>query len=67
VLFLGFTNILAWGPCGHAWDTDRLVHDDLEVVSATGHVLTIRGSSRPGTTRQLTVDLRTGSRGEGRA
>jgi hypothetical protein len=64
VLFAGFTGIVAWGPFGHAWDTGELVHDDLEVVSVTCHVLTITGSSPPGTTRQLTVDLRTGTRCE---
>jgi hypothetical protein len=64
VLFLGFTRIVAWGASGHAWDTGQLVHDDLEVVSVSGHVLTVRGSSPPGTTRQLTVDLRTGTRRE---
>jgi hypothetical protein len=62
VLFLGFTQIVAWGASGHTWDTGPLVHDDLRIVSVTGHVLTITGSSPAGTTRQLTVDLRTGTR-----
>ena len=61
VLFVGFTHIAAWGPRGPAWDTGQLVHDDLEVVNVTGQVLTVRGSSPPGTTRQRTVDLRTGA------
>ena len=54
-------HIAAWGPCGHAWDTDQLVYDDLEVVSVTEHALTATGSWPPGTTRRLNMDLRTGN------
>lgn len=61
VLFVGFTGITAWGPRGQAWDTGALVHDDLEVLNVAGHVLTVTGSSPPGTTLEFSVDLRTGT------
>lgn len=64
VLFVGFTDLTAWGPNGRAWDTQdggQLVSDDLEVMSVAGHVLHVQGSSPPGTTRRFSVDLRTGA------
>lgn len=49
VLFVGFTSIMAWGPLGQVWNTGGLVYDDLKPLNVTGHVLTVTGSSPPGT------------------
>lgn len=52
VLFVYFTDIVAWGPTGHAWKTDRpgqLVYDDLKVEEivrrhAPGHRVIASGN-----------------------
>jgi hypothetical protein len=63
VLFVCFTDIVAWGRPGKAWQTDQpgqLVYDDLRVERIEGDTLQATGSSPPGTTRRYRVDLNTG-------
>ena len=61
VLFLWFTDIVAWGVTGKAWETHTTIADDLEVTGILGSKLFMTGSDPPGTTRSFTVDLTTGA------
>ncbi len=65
VLFVDFTGIVAWGPNGLAWDTGGLVYDDMTIISYSGDVLTVEGSSPPLNTRRFHVNLRTGASHDG--
>jgi hypothetical protein len=61
VLFLWFTDIVAWGTTGKAWETHTTIADDLEVTVIVGTQLFMTGSDPPGRTRSFTVDLTTGA------
>jgi hypothetical protein len=61
VLFLWFTDILAWDVTGKAWETHTTIADDLEVTGILGSKLFMTGSDPPGRTRSFTVDLTTGA------
>jgi hypothetical protein len=63
VLFVCFTDIVAWGRARKAWQTDQpgqLVYDDPRVEKIEGDTLQATGSSPLGTTRRDRVDLNTG-------
>jgi hypothetical protein len=61
VLFLEHTRIIAYGRTGLAWESNRLVWDELEAVRVEHGVLQATGFDAP-LDRQVpfTVDLRTG-------
>lgn len=59
-LLLTFTDLVAIDASGLFWITDRLVLDELRVVSASPGAITVAGYSTEGVDRQLTVDAATG-------
>lgn len=61
VLLVEYTTILAYGPHGLAWESERLVWDDLEALSVDGEHLRAKGFDAPrNEIVAFTVDLRTG-------
>ena len=61
VLLVEHTTILAYGPGGLAWESERLVSDDLEAVAVNGDQLHAKGFDAPrNETVAVTVDLKTG-------
>jgi len=61
LLFVGFHNILAWGPDGEAWHTQRLSWEGIRITSVEGDILHGTGWNML-TDKEVpfTVDLHTG-------
>jgi len=60
IVFADFTRLVAYGPNGIKWATERLAFDSLRIVEVTGS--SIRGEyTICGETRQFSVDLKTGT------
>ena len=49
VLFVDHTTILAYGPAGLAWESERLAWDDLEAVTVDGEHLHAKRLTHPET------------------
>jgi hypothetical protein len=61
MLFVEHTSIIAFGSDGLAWQTERLVWDDLHALSLDGSTLVADGFDPPvGRTVSFGVDLKTG-------
>jgi hypothetical protein len=61
VLFVEHTSIIAYGSDGLAWQTERLVWDDLHALRVDGSTLIAEGFDPPvGRTVSFGVDLNTG-------
>ena len=61
VVFVDFSDIVAFGETGVAWAVDELVRDDLEIVRADGDALHLAGFSGPLNRAEFTVDLWSGA------
>lgn len=61
VVFVGYTDLLAYGRDGLVWASERLVWDDLRVVRVDGSVLHLEGFDAPlNKIVSFSLDLRTG-------
>jgi hypothetical protein len=61
LLFVGHHAILAWGPCGQAWQSEKLSSEGLSITSIEGQILHGLGwNMMTDKETPFTLDLRTG-------
>jgi hypothetical protein len=62
VVFAEYTHLSAYGTAGLAWESDRLVWDDLHVLRIEGDTLIAEGFDAPRNgMAKFAVDLATGA------